>query len=63
MLLFFSFLRFKVADYDYNYNFTEINITGDSKIGYRIKSGLLAETEKEKSNLIIIKINLQKLNL
>ena len=59
--LFLASCGFKVADYDYNYNFTEINITGDSKIGYRIKSRLLAETEKEKSNLIIIKINLNKI--
>tara|TARA_B100000963_G_scaffold43101_1_gene32140 strand:+ start:554 stop:1018 length:465 start_codon:yes stop_codon:yes gene_type:complete len=59
--LFLTSCGFKVANYNYDYNFTEISITGDDKIGYRIKNKLLADTKKENSNRVLIKINLNKI--
>ncbi len=59
--LFITSCGFKVANYNYDYNFAEISVTGDNKIGYRIKNKLLADTKKENSNRVLIKINLNKI--
>ncbi len=52
---------FKVASFQQNFNISEVNSIGDTRINYKIKNKLLSNNKSSSQNLIIINIDSNKI--